>query len=90
MLSPQHLYISVGQKAAVIVGLQSMVEVNLVEIRSHEFFPYLMRLLQTNGTCSSKDSDHDCLGCTGVHVVIHGRIFSVSRVRQDHKLGHFV
>ena len=39
MLSPQHLYITAGQKTAVLVGLQPMVEVNLVEVRTHEFFP---------------------------------------------------
>ena len=38
------LYIVVCERATVAVGLQPVVQVNLIQIRTHQFFTQLMRL----------------------------------------------
>jgi hypothetical protein len=40
----QEIYIVICKKPAVIVGLQPMVEMKLVKVRTHEFFTQFMRL----------------------------------------------
>ena len=38
------LYIGICERATVAVGVQPVVQVNLIQIRTHQFFTQLMRL----------------------------------------------
>jgi hypothetical protein len=91
----QHLYIIVRQKPAVVVGLQPMVEVSLVQIRTHEIFPLcLAKPLAESEINTYLTPSNQCSVITptmfNMFLLWLGAFFRLFRNRQDLVFENFV
>src|SRR5271169_5982747 len=84
--SAQPLYVIVCEKPAVIVRLQPVVEMNLIQVRTHKFFPQPVRLAANEWHLQSSKHGNQKLGRPiGIDTRMGIRRFDLTQCARDYQ-----